>query len=216
MKAPAIIPRPFYQRPTTEVARDLVGKVLVRSMDGRRLSGVIVETEAYGHADDPASHACRGRTDRNSVMFGESGIAYVYFTYGNHHCVNVSAKDGAPAGAVLIRSIEPIDGIETMKRLRGLGDLHSLTTGPGKLAQAMGITRMQNGLDVTDPDSEVRIEDNYYFTKQDVEKRATAAASVTATPRVGISKATDLQWRFVDPSSAFLSRRIKPASLQVK
>jgi DNA-3-methyladenine glycosylase len=199
-----ILARSFYQRPTAEVAKDLIGKVLVRSLNGRRLSGVIVETEAYGHADDPASHACRGMTERNRVMFGEAGIAYVYFTYGNHHCINVSAKNGAPAGAVLIRSIEPVDGISTMKRLRGLDKSHSLTTGPGKLAQAMKITRRQNGADMTDPDSEIKIEDG------------PAGRVVMATPRIGISRAADRQWRFVDPSSAFLSRRVRLASLQVK
>nr|WP_294805266.1 DNA-3-methyladenine glycosylase [uncultured Nitrososphaera sp.] len=203
-----ILARSFYQRSTAEVARDLIGKVLVRSLNGgrsSRLSGVIVETEAYGHADDPASHACRGMTERNRVMFGEAGIAYVYFTYGNHHCVNVSARNGAPAGAVLIRSIEPVDGIETMKRLRGLDDAYSLTTGPGKLAQAMKITRSQNGADMTDPDSEIMIEDG------------PARPVVIATARIGISRATDREWRFIDPSSAFLSRkRARPASLQVK
>ncbi|AIF83622.1 DNA-3-methyladenine glycosylase [Candidatus Nitrososphaera evergladensis SR1] len=202
--------RSFYQRPTTEVARDLIGKVLVRRLDddgGRsnRLSGIIVETEAYGHAEDPASHACRGMTERNRVMFGEAGMAYVYFTYGNHHCINVSARNGAPAGAVLIRSIEPVDGIKEMRRRRGLDDPYLLTTGPGRLAQAMNITRRQNGVDMTDPESEITIEDG------------PARETVMATARIGISKATDVQWRFVDPASAFLSRkRARPASLQVK
>ncbi|AIC14424.1 DNA-3-methyladenine glycosylase [Nitrososphaera viennensis] len=197
--------RSFYQRPTAEVARDLIGKVLVRSLNSHRLSGVIVETEAYGHADDPASHACRGMTERNRVMYGEAGIAYVYFTYGNHHCVNVSARNGAPAGAVLIRSIEPVDGIEAMKSLRGLDNFYLLTTGPGRLAQAMNITRRQNGADMTSPDSEIRIEDG------------PARQTIISTARIGISRATDVQWRFIDPSSAFLSRkRARPASLQVK
>ncbi len=213
-----VIARPFYQRPTAEVARDLIGKALVRNLDGRRLSGTIVETEAYGHADDPASHAFRGMTKRNRVMFGEAGIAYVYFTYGNHHCINVSARDGVPAGAVLIRSIEPVDGIETMMRLRGLDDLRLLTTGPGRLAQAMKITIMQNGADMTDPDSEIRIEEEEYDDDgATLQKRKKRTVAVTlSTSRIGISKGGDLQWRFVDPSSTYLSRRVKPASLKVK
>jgi DNA-3-methyladenine glycosylase len=199
-----VLSRSFYKRPTVEVAKDLIGKRIVRGLNGCKLSGVIVETEAYGHADDPASHAFRGMTKRNSVMFGETGIAYVYFTYGNHHCVNVTARNHAPAGAVLIRSVEPIQGFSEMKRLRELNDYHALTTGPGKLAQAMNITRSLNGVDMTKSDSELTIEDG------------SPRQIVIATPRIGISRAKDMLWRFIDPSSEFLSRKARLASLQVK
>jgi DNA-3-methyladenine glycosylase len=177
--------------------------VLVRSVSGRRLAGVIVETEAYGHADDPASHACRGMTGRNSVMFGQVGMAYVYFTYGNHHCVNVSARDGAPAGAVLIRSVEPVDGIATMKKLRAIDDVRLLASGPGRLTQAMKITLAQNGVDMTGGGSGIFIEDG-------------PARDAVATTRIGISRAVEKQWRFFDPASPFVSRRPRLASLQVK
>jgi DNA-3-methyladenine glycosylase len=191
--------RRFYQRPTEQVARDLIGKVLVRSVSGRRLAGVIVETEAYGHADDPASHACRGMTSRNSVMFGQVGMAYVYFTYGNHYCVNVSARDGA----VLIRSVEPVDGVAAMKKLRAMDDVRLLASGPGRLTQAMKITLVQNGVDMTYEGSGIFIEDG-------------PARDVTATTRIGISRAVEKQWRFFDPASPFVSRRPRLASLQVK
>jgi DNA-3-methyladenine glycosylase len=182
----------------------LIGKVLVRDFNGQRLSGIIVETEAYGHAgDDPASHAYRGMTERNKVMFGKEGIAYVYFTYGTHHCINVSAKDGSPAGAVLIRSIEPVEGLQEMKIYRNLDDINLVTTGPGRLTQAMRITLEQNGLDMTDPKSEVRIEEGH--------QRQTLS-----TTRIGISKAAERKWRFVDPKSRYLSRKPKLASLKVK
>jgi DNA-3-methyladenine glycosylase len=198
------VPRFFYQKPTAEVARLLIGKVLVRYLNGHKISGTIVETEAYGHADnDQASHAWHGMTERNKIMFGKVGIAYVYFTYGNHHCINVSAREDAPAGAVLIRSLEPVDGIDKMKELRGFDDVYSLTTGPGKLTQAMNISLKQNGVDLTNPKSEIKIEEG-------------PARHTVATSRIGISKATDVQWRFVDPSSAFLSRKPKLASLRVK
>jgi DNA-3-methyladenine glycosylase len=185
------------------VARDLVGKVLARNVSGRRLAGIIVETEAYGYADDPASHAHRGVTGRNSVMFGQVGMAYVYFTYGNHYCVNVSARDGALAGAVLIRSVEPVDGIATMKRLRGTNDARLLASGPGRLTQALKITLAQNGRDMTDKSTGIFIEDG-------------PAREVVSATRIGISRAIEKQWRFFDPESPFVSRRPRLASLQVK
>jgi DNA-3-methyladenine glycosylase len=182
------------------VARDLVGKVLVRTIrvngNVRRISGTIVETEAYGHADDPASHACRGMTERNAVMFGRVGVAYVYFTYGNHYCVNVSARSQqVPAGAVLIRGVEPAEGMDLMKRFRRVYDDYLLASGPGRLTQAMKIARGQNGADMTDAGSGLHIEDG-------TPRRA------VATRRIGITRAEERSWRFVDPSSPFLSRRL--------
>lgn len=195
-----VLPDSFYERRTEEVAKDLIGMVLARTLKvgskKHRLAGIIVETEAYGHADDGASHACRGVTERNAVMFGPAGRAYVYFTYGNHFCVNVSARSpDAPAGAVLIRGLEPVEGIDVMRRLRKTDDVRLLASGPGRLTQALGITRAQNGADMTDYGSELRVE-------QGIGREA------VATTRIGITKAADLNWRFVDPSSQFVSRRI--------
>ena len=196
-----ILGESFYSRPTEQVASDLVGCVLVRTIDtGRkkqRLAGVIVETEAYGHADDPASHACRGMTRRNEVMFGRVGRAYVYFTYGAHYCVNVSARShDAVAGAVLIRGIEPVEGVEEMGRVRQISDVRLLASGPGRLTQAMQITLDHNGVDMTDPKSGLHILQG--------KKRP-----AVATTRIGITKAADRPWRFVDPESLFVSRKVR-------
>lgn len=196
-------PISFYRRPTEVVARDLVGKKLVRTIreNGRifRLAGIIVETEAYGYSDDPASHACMGPTARNRVMFGDVGRAYVYFTYGNHFCVNVSARSSTiEAGAVLIRGLEPVEGIEIMKKLRPVDDAFSLTSGPGKLTQALNISSALNGVDMTNPESELHIE--FGISK---------SIRIMATPRIGITRAVDRKWRFVDPASPYVSRRIQ-------
>lgn len=198
----------FYRRKTEEVARDLVGMMLVRTLRSdrkmHRLAGVIVETEAYGHADDEASHACRGMTERNAIMFGPVGRAYVYFTYGNHFCVNISARSpDTQAGAVLIRGIEPVEGIDMMKKLRGVDDLRLLASGPGRLTQALGITRMQNGVDMTDDGSELCIEQG-------------VVREVVAATRIGITRAAEKNWRFADPSSACVSRRVAAVGRQVK
>lgn len=196
----------FYLRPTKVVARDLVGKRLVRIFrkNGRsfRLSGTIVETEAYGYSDDLASHACMGPTVRNAVMFGEVGRAYVYFTYGNHFCVNVSARSSRmEAGAVLIRGLEPVEGIDVMRQLRPVEDVFSLTSGPGKLTQALNITSVLNGADMTSPDSELYIE------------FGARPRRVLVTPRIGITRATGREWRFLDPSSPYVSRKIQIKAL---
>lgn len=196
----ACLPISFYRRKTEDVARDLVGMVLARTLcvgnKKYRLAGIIVETEAYGYSDDGASHAFRGMTERNSVMFGPVGRAYVYFTYGNHFCVNVSAKSpGMRAGAVLIRGIEPVEGIAVMKKLRGISDLRLIASGPGRLTQALGITRAQNGIDMTDPGTELRIEQGLI-------------REVMATTRIGITRAAERSWRFIDASSPFVSRRL--------
>lgn len=199
-------PSSFYLRPTEVVAKDLVGKKMVRilKMNGRafRLAGTIVETEAYGYSDDLASHACMGPTDRNKVMFGDVGRAYVYFTYGNHFCVNVSARSSrVEAGAVLIRGLEPLEGIEVMRQLRPVEDVLCLTSGPGKLTQALSINAALNGADMTSPDSELHIE---FGAKP---------RRVLATPRIGITRAADKVWRFLDPSSPYVSRKIQIKAL---
>lgn len=193
---------PFYTRYTNIVARDLVGKKLVRTIkkgnSEYRLAGIIIETEAYGYSDDAASHAYVGITRRNSVMFGEVGRAYVYFTYGNHYCVNVSARSRKiEAGAVLIRAIEPVEGIEIMKQFRPVDNIFSLTSGPGKLTQALNINSMLNGVDITDLQSELHIESGR------------KPENIVATTRIGITKAIEKSWRFIDPSSLFVSRKLQ-------
>ena len=190
----------FYERPTEVVAKDLLGKKLVRTIRYNdkqfRLAGIIIETEAYGYSDDLASHAYVGPTVRNKIMFGDVGRAYVYFTYGNHYCLNVSARSSkVEAGAVLIRGIEPIEGVELMRQFRPVDDIFSLTSGPGKLTQALNITSSLNGTDMTNSESEMYIE----FGKRP--KR------IAATPRIGITRAVDREWRFVDRSSSFISRK---------
>jgi DNA-3-methyladenine glycosylase len=191
------------------VAKDLLGKKLVRTIRNNnnnmqfRLAGIIVETEAYGYSDDLASHAYVGPTGRNKIMFGDVGKAYVYFTYGNHFCLNVSARRSkVEAGAILIRGIEPVEGIELMRQFRPVDDIYSLTSGPGKLTQALNITSLLNGIDMTNSESEIYIE----FGKRP--KR------IVTTPRIGITRALEKEWRFVDPSSPFISRKFqsKPSS----
>ncbi len=132
--------RSFYQRHPAEVAPDLLGKILVRRIENTYLRGRIVEVEAYS-SDDPASHTFRGMTTRNRAMFGEAGHAYIYFIHGMHYCINVVARSDTPAGGVLIRALEPLSGITTMRQLRGREKLRDLTSGPAKLTQAMGIDK---------------------------------------------------------------------------
>ena len=197
-----IIPQEFYGRNTIDVAKDLLGKILVRVVGRKTLSGVIVETEAYRSTDDPASHSYRGKTERNSVMFGEVGHAYVYFTYGNHFCLNIVAKeDSTPAGAVLIRAIEPVEGIKLMHGLRKTNDLYNLTSGPGKLTKALNITKKQNGIDVT------KKGEMYILNGKDV-----GDSSIIAASRIGIRVALDKQWRFLIADNKFVSRKIKTSN----
>ncbi len=181
----------FYSRNTEHVARDLVGKILVRLYDDgtrrvQRLSGLICETEAYGSMNDPASHAYKGVTNRNSIMFGGVGKAYVYFIYGMHHCVNVTAHSpSSDAGAVLIRSLIPIEGIYIMMRLSNVESKFKITNGPGRLTKALDINRSHNGLNLSDKQSTLQIE-NGIKPKQ-----------IVTTRRVGISKAKQKYWRFL-------------------
>jgi DNA-3-methyladenine glycosylase len=185
-----LLTRRFYLRSPDLVGRELLGKVLCRRLDGEWLSGRIVETEAYFGLDDPAAHAFAGKTARNAVLFGPPGFSYVYFIYGMHSCLNVSCEPDGQAGSVLIRALEPLSGLETMAQLRGLpaGAKPSLlTSGPGRLCQALGITRAaQNGLDVTSTKSDLQILDDGF-----------RPASIVATPRIGIRKAVERLHRFV-------------------
>ena len=186
-----ILPRSFYNRPSVQVARDLLGKVLVHGATG----GIIVETEAYLGLDDAASHAYRGITRRNGVMFGPPGHAYVYFIYGMYECVNMVTEPAGTAGAVLIRAIEPLLGVELMQiRRPGAKRLRDLASGPGKLTLALGITRALNGADVTKGPLVVR------------DRRGEEPFEIAAGPRIGISKNADLPLRFTIAGSDFVSR----------
>ncbi len=188
-----VLGRPFYHRDTLSVARDLLGKKLIRFIDGAMLTGIIVETEAYCGKHDSACHAHRGMTKRNAVMFGEPGHAYVYFTYGMHYLLNLVTESKGDPCAVLIRAIEPLSGLEAMetrRRKRG----QDLTNGPAKLCQAMGIDLSFNGWDLT-AGSQLWLE----------EAPGLKPAPVKATPRIGIHYANpedrDAPWRF------FIDRR---------
>lgn len=193
-----LLPRRFYLRSPDQVARDLLGKVLARRLQGEWLSGRIVETEAYFGQDDPAAHAFAGKTARNAVLFGPPGLAYVYFIYGMHSCLNVSCEPDGTPGGVLFRALEPLVGLATMAKLRGLRSTakpQMLTSGPGRLCQAMGITRAgQNGLDFTDSASELQILNDGF-----------RPASILATPRIGIRKAVERPHRFVVGGNRFVS-----------
>ncbi len=191
--------RAFYNRDPRRVARELLGKVLVRS--GKvRLTARIVEVEAYLGENDPAAHSAAGNTARNSVLFGPPGYAYVYFIYGNHYCLNVSCEPEGKAGGVLFRALEPLSGLEEMARARGIElrgpkDLPKLTSGPGRLSEAFGITRARdNGCDLTDSESSLWIGEDGY-----------RARGIRVTPRIGITKAADRALRYILEGNAFVS-----------
>ena len=182
-----ILPREFYERSTLKVARDLLGARLVRNLDGKRLAGYITETEAYVGENDLGCHAKAGRTPRTAVMYGAAGHAYVYFTYGNHWMLNVvTQRQGFPA-AVLIRAIQPIDGVQVMTARRSGRD----TFGPGKLTQAMAITKAENGADLTAAHGRLRIEEGVRVPDSRVSKG----------PRVGLNGVPEpwksKPWRFL-------------------
>jgi DNA-3-methyladenine glycosylase len=177
---------PFYRRDARTVARDLLGRTLVTVVDGVRTSGRIVETEAYLGVDDPASHSHRGPTARNAAMFRHGGHAYVYLIYGMYWCFNVVTGEEGEGEAVLIRAIAPLEGIEAMRERRGATTDRNLANGPGKLVIALGITREMNDADLA-VDERVWIE----------EGEPVPDAHVRTTPRIGITKAAELEWRYV-------------------
>jgi DNA-3-methyladenine glycosylase len=198
-----VLPRVFYDRDPRRVARELLGKVLLRTAPGLLLAGRIVETEAYLGSSDPAAHAAAGPTPRNRVLFGPPGHAYVYFIYGNHYCLNVSCMAEGQAGSVLIRALEPMLGLDPMRIARGLplratpgrNDLRLLTTGPGRLAQALGVTRERdNGKDVTSAASDLRLVDDGFVPRR-----------VARTPRIGIRKAAEAMLRYVIAGNPYVS-----------
>ena len=211
-----LLPRSFFARDPVTVSRELLGKIILRSDPAATLAGRIVETEAYLGAEDPAAHAYRGPTDRNRVLFGPAGHAYVYFIYGMYYCLNFSCMKTGEAGCTLIRALEPLAGLDEMARHRYGGRAsrtsaathtaaHELTpaavrnlcSGPGKLCTALAITRAHdNDKDVCSRSSDLQVLDDGY-----------TVARISASPRVGISKAADLPLRFFVAGSPFLSRR---------
>ncbi len=176
--------RKFYARDTVKVAKELLGKKLVRRIGNSTISGIITETEAYRFDDDPASHAFRGMTQRNKAMFGEVGRAYVYFTYGMYYCVNAVARSSSfDAGAVLIRALEPKQGIEKMIKNRKTEKISNLVSGPAKLTQALTITKKQYGVDLT--------KKTELFIAEGIEKK-----KIIASPRIGIKDGIEKLWNF--------------------
>jgi DNA-3-methyladenine glycosylase len=201
-----ILPRAFYLDPPDLVARGLLGKLLVRRFvdesgprrKTQRLTGRIVEVEAYFGLDDPAAHAFAGKTERNAVLFGPPGFAYVYFIYGMHFCLNFSCEPEGHGAGVLLRALEPVEGIATMARLRGLepnANPKLLTSGPGRLCEALGIVReTHNGIDVTSSRSGLHVEDDGFTPNK-----------IAASPRIGIRKAADRPLRFTIAGNRFVS-----------
>lgn len=189
-----ILPREFYARETVQVAKELLGKHLVRVKGKARMAGRIVEVEAYRGSDDLASHAFRGPTARNAPMFGQPGHAYVYFTYGNHHCLNVTTQERGTPGAVLIRAIEPLEGIRTMRRLRPRVPELALTNGPGKLTKALGIDKLLNEIDMT--------KSGPLFVADVGEEHFEIARST----RIGIRAGKDRLWRFYISTNPYVSK----------
>lgn len=188
----AILARDFYNRSTVKVARDLLGKVLRHGPT----AGIIVETEAYLGEDDLASHSARGITDRTRVIFGPPGHAYVYLIYGMYECLNFVAEPAGKAGCVLIRAIEPCEGIETMRKRRPAArKTEQLASGPGKLTQALGITRALNGADVTEGPITVH------------QPAAPQSFSIATTARIGITQCADWPLRYLIAGSRFVSRK---------
>ena len=187
MPLPPKLRRSFFDRPVLKVAPDLIGATLLVNGAG----GPIVEVEAYHHTD-PAAHSYNGPTERNVVMFGPAGYAYVYRSYGIHWCLNFVCEEKGSASAVLIRAIEPTVGIAAMRRRRGLADARALCSGPGKLCEALGVSHRHNGLALDRPPFEFR-------ARQDTPEIAVGR-------RIGITKAIDHLWRFGLKGSRFLSK----------
>jgi len=184
---PKRLTRSFFNRSVLEVAPDLIGVTLLVNGVGGRL----VEVEAYHHTE-PAAHSFGGQTERNAVMFGPPGYVYVYRSYGIHWCLNFVCEPKGSAAAVLIRAIEPTAGLATMRRLRSVADERLLCSGPGRLCQALGITRANNGMALDRPPFEL-------FARQD-------EVEVVAGPRIGLTKAVELPWRYGEKGSRFLSK----------
>ncbi len=194
MAASPLLRRAFFARSVHAVAPELIGATLL--FDG--CGGVIVEVEAYHHTD-PAAHSYVGRTERNAVMFGPPGFAYVYRSYGIHWCLNFVCEAAGSASAVLIRALEPTHGLDKMAARRGTADARALCSGPGKVGEALGITRAQNALPLDRPPFELRA------------RPGGITVDVVTGPRIGISKAAERPWRYGLRGSRFLSRPFRSA-----
>jgi DNA-3-methyladenine glycosylase len=200
-----LLRRAFFNRDPRLVARELLGRLIVRR-DGRRtLAGRMVEVEAYLGAGDLAAHAAAGHTSRNAVIFGPPGHAYVYFIYGVHYCLNISCLPAGDAGCVLIRALEPVSGMSAMAKARGLDDfdlsavrdLRKLASGPGKLCEALDITRPRdNDKDMVSPASDLQVMDDGFRPEE-----------IAVTQRIGITKSTEMPLRYVVAGNAFVSRK---------
>lgn len=200
-----ILARRFFNRDPREVSGELLGKLIVRTTPAKEIAGRIVEVEAYLGEDDLAAHAAAGRTERNSVLFGPPGHAYVYFIYGVHHCLNISCLPKGDAGCVLIRALEPVSGVHEMVKARKLKELElisrhdfrKLTSGPGRLCEALGITRERdNGKDLLSAASDLQVMDDGF-----------EVAEIAVTPRIGITKAVEMPLRYVIAGNSFISRK---------
>jgi DNA-3-methyladenine glycosylase len=205
MSESKLLRRAFFNRDPRVVARELLGKLIVRCDGRKQLAGRIVEVEAYLGAGDLAAHATAGHTARNAVIFGPPGHAYVYFIYGVHYCLNISCLPEGDAGCVLIRALEPVRGIADMANARGLADLdltsthvlRKLASGPGKLCEALGITRPRdNGKDMLAPKSDLLVMSDGFRVKE-----------VAVTPRIGITKSAEMPLRYVVAGNTFLSKK---------
>ena len=192
-RLPRPLPRSFYVRPTVQVARELLGLILIHRSPAGMAAGRIVEVEAYLGQDDPASHAFRGPRGRAAVMYREGGLSYVYFSYGVHYCMNVVTDQEGVGGAVLIRALEPTSGIELMQKRRGLSDPKSLASGPGKLAQALAIGPEQNAHEL--------------WRGELTLVPGSAPRTIAVSTRIGITRAADRELRFYDPDSPHVSRK---------
>ncbi|MGB5849562.1 MAG: DNA-3-methyladenine glycosylase [Ignavibacteriaceae bacterium] len=191
----------FYKRDLLTVAKELLGKILVKKDGNKILAGRVVEVEAYNGETDAAAHSFTGKTKGNEVMFKEGGLLYVYFTYGVHHCCNIVTGIEGKGTAVLIRAVEPAEGAETMiqnrfkRELLNDKEIFNLTSGPGKVCSAFGIIKSHSGIDLTG--------DKIYLVKSKLKKHE----QIGVSKRIGITRSVDLQWRFFIKSNPYLSRK---------
>ncbi len=191
----------FYLQPTLKVAKELLGKIIVRRLNNQILAGKIVETEAYIGESDPASHAFGGATQRNKIMYLLGGHIYVYFTYGMHYCFNVVTEDEGFPAAVLIRAVEPIEGIELMQKFRRTDKIQNLTNGPAKFCQSFAIDKSLNGKSLLG--NEIFIAESADNVKFKIGK----------TPRIGVKSGLDKKWRFFIIGNPFVSKA-KPLNFE--
>jgi DNA-3-methyladenine glycosylase len=203
LRAARPLSREFFNRDPATVARELLGKLLIRRAGRNLLAGRVVEDEAYLGEDDPAAHASAGQTARNAVLFGPPGHAYVYFIYGNHYCLNVSCMPEGRGEGVLFRALEPVFGLDTMALARGIDlpsspratQLRMISSGPGRMAEALDITRERdNGKDLTTSKSDLWLADDGFKPQ-----------GIAATPRIGITKAVDRPLRFAIVGNTYVS-----------